>query len=115
MSTTYTWRIVGNDVNKTENGLELVIKKIHAQYIGISEDGFEGVYPTYFEFEAPHEAAYIPYEEVTNEMRINWILASGSPTLELAQNAVDYQIQEKREQNYIPFYPLTTPVSPPNI
>lgn len=103
---TYNWIIMGNDVAKEEEGLAYVIKKIHAKCVGVSDDGYSAEYITFFEFETPHPSTYIPYEEVTNEMRVTWIQESESPILTQATQAVDFMINEKRGENYIRYYPI---------
>lgn len=73
MEITNNWVIDSVNVASSLDGLEKVIVTINYKITSTSEDGLYAEFVSTKGFAAPHESAFIPYEEVTEEMMIDWV------------------------------------------
>lgn len=69
----YIWLIDSVNVAPSLNGLEKVVVTVNYRITTTSEDGFYAEFVSTKGFSAPHESAFIPYEQVTEEMMIEWV------------------------------------------
>ena len=76
--------------NESLDGLTNVIVTVNYDAVkdGVSIPGTLGL-------SAPHESAFIPYEDVTEEMVMGWL--NGSLNLEEIDQALDSEIAYKKE------------------
>jgi N-acetylmuramoyl-L-alanine amidase len=106
MATQYTWGKFKNDVAPSQDGLTNVIVQIHYNKTAVSDDGIEVYYYGAFGTEAPDEAAFIPYEEVTIQDRIDWTNARFESEGRSIDEILDTMIEEKRTPKVISDYPI---------
>jgi hypothetical protein len=76
--------------NESLDGLSNVIVTVHYYSVkdGVSISGSLGL-------SAPHESAFIPFDEVTEEMVLGWL--NGGLNLEQIDSALDSEIAYKQE------------------
>jgi hypothetical protein len=67
------WVIDSVNVALSLNGLEKVVVTVNYKITATSEDGFYAEFISTKGFAAPHESAFIPYEQVTEEEMIGWV------------------------------------------
>jgi hypothetical protein len=77
-SITSHWSIIALDTIPSLDGLTNVISVIHCEKIAVSEDGFNARWYGTVSVAAPHPASFTPYEEVTEQMVIDWVSESPS-------------------------------------
>lgn len=74
MAITYTWKVTG--IKKGDvSTLSDVILNVRWEKKGVDEDGNEGKFSGATPFSAPHSAAFVPYNELTEEMVLTWVKA----------------------------------------
>jgi len=71
----FTWLVSQLDSIPSIDGMEKVISKIHYRAQKQHED-FTADYYNELGVDAPHEASFTPYDEVTKEMVEGWLTAS---------------------------------------
>ena len=95
MANTYTWKINQLDAKIHEDGLENVIYTVHWSYFAqddsvkpiiVSSIGTIAV--TYNEGDP-----FIPYEELTKDIVVGWLLESDQLNVSSMQEALDKQIE----------------------
>lgn len=86
----YTWIISALDCKVSENGLTNVVSTIHWRYRGTDED--EISYETYGAqpMSAPDPTSFVPYEDVTEVMVIDWL--ENTLEVETLQSQINSQI-----------------------
>jgi hypothetical protein len=77
-SITSHWNIVALDTIPSLDNLTNVISVIHCEKLAVSDDGFNARWYGTVSVEAPHPASFTPYEEVTEQMVIDWVSESPS-------------------------------------
>jgi hypothetical protein len=107
-SITSHWNIVALDTIPSLDGLTNVISVIHCEKLAVSDDGFNARWYGTVSVVAPHPASFTPYEEVTEEMCIEWVSASPH-TVGVDDNLVA-QIDNQRNP---PIISLPLPWAPP--
>ena len=79
MSTiTSHWNIVALDTIPSQNELTKIISTIHCEKLATSDDGFNARWYGTVSVAPPNPASFIPYEEITEEMLIEWVKLSAS-------------------------------------
>lgn len=93
-SVTSHWNIISLDTIQSLDGLSNVISIIHCEKIAVSEDGFKARWYGIIPVSAPHQASFVPYEQVTEDMIIKWI--NESPLTSLIDANLKNQIELKK-------------------
>lgn len=95
MSTiTSHWNIVALDTIPSLDTLTNVVSVIHCEKLATSDDGFNARWYGTVSVEAPHPASFIPYDEITEQMVIDWV--STSPATEGVDDSLVSQIDTQR-------------------
>ena len=93
-SITSKWRINALDTIPSLDGLTNVISVIHCEKLAVSDDGFTARWYGTVSVVAPHPASFTPYEEVTEQMCIDWV--SESPSTAGVDDNLVAQIDNQR-------------------
>lgn len=89
---TYTWEVVSIQRGYKKDSTYTIFR-IHWTCTGTDEVGHTGIFFGNTEFVTPHPVATIPYEELTNEIVIEWVKAKVSMSYK--------QIMEKKIEEQI--------------
>jgi hypothetical protein len=93
-SITSHWNIVALDTIPSLDGLTNVISVIHCEKLAVSDDNFNARWYGTVSVAAPHPASFTPYEEVTEQMVIDWV--SESPSTAGVDDNLVAQIDNQR-------------------
>jgi hypothetical protein len=74
MATTYSWKITSVKKGNVD-ALSDVVLNVRWEKKGVDEDGNEGKFQGATPFTAPHESAFIPFNDLTEEIVLNWVKA----------------------------------------
>lgn len=117
MAITYTF--LTDDTMKLEmapqlNGLEKVITRVRYNYVGVDENGNEGVFNGATPMPEPNAKGYKPFEELTAEDIVSWLEATADkPHM---QERIAKQIETKVAPKYVetpaPWAPVEEVVEP---
>lgn len=107
-SITSHWNIVALDTIPSLDGLTNVISVIHCEKLAVSDDGFNARWYGTVSVATPHPASFTPYEEVTEQMVIDWV--SESPSTAGVDDNLVAQIDNQRTP---PIVRLQLPWAPP--
>jgi hypothetical protein len=111
-SITSHWNIVALDTIPSLDNLTNVISVIHCEKLAVSDDGFNARWYGTVSVAAPHPASFTPYEEVTEQMVIDWVSESPS-TVGVDDNLVA-QIEGQRNPAIISLaLPWAAPIEAP--
>lgn len=93
--TNYTWKI-HSLTKRTINSIDSAIFTVVWEKFGISDDGYSGSVKTSSNFDINNidVNSFIPYEELTEEILINWIKSSINE--DSINNAIDVEIEKAR-------------------
>lgn len=74
MNITYNWKITGLKKQNYENFNDVVVK-LYWTKTGTNENGVSGSFrsSTNFDLDTINPAAFIPYENLTNEKALEWV------------------------------------------
>lgn len=72
------WNIVALDTIPSQNELTKIISTIHCEKLATSDDGFNARWYGTVSVALPNPDSFIPYEEITEEMIIEWVKVSAS-------------------------------------
>ncbi len=106
MTTSFSFKILGNDVAPSENNMDLVIKSVLMNISAKSSDGFNSEYKCQYDLPSPSPASYTPYNEVTEPMMVEWVKDMYPKLIEKIEEELDENIAKDREKNIIKNYPL---------
>jgi hypothetical protein len=108
MSTiTSHWNIIALDTIPSLDTFTNVVSVIHCEKLATSDDGFNARWYGTVSVEAPHPASFIPYEDITKQMVIDWI--SESPSTQSVDDILLDQIDNQRNP---PLVKLALPWTP---
>lgn len=102
MAITYTF--LTDDTMKLEmapqlNGLEKVITRVRYNYVGVDENGNEGMFTGVTPMPEPNAEGYKPFEELTPEDIVSWLEATADkPHM---QERIAKQIEAKVAPKYV--------------
>jgi hypothetical protein len=88
------WNIIALDTIPSLDTFTNVVSVIHCEKLATSEDGFNARWYGTVSVEAPHPASFIPYEDITEQMVIDWI--SESPSTQSVDDILVDQIDNQR-------------------
>lgn len=106
MTTSFSFKILSNDVAPSENNIDLVIKSVFMQILAKSSDGFSKEFGCKFDLPSPSPASYTPYLDVTEPMKIQWIQDMYPELVTQLQESLEASIASDRQKNIIENYPL---------
>lgn len=106
MTTSFSFKILGNDVAPSENNMDLVIKSVFMNISAKSSDGFSSEYGCQFDLPSPSPASYTPYNQVTEPMMTEWVKDMYPELIAKLEEELDENIAKDREKNIIKNYPL---------
>lgn len=93
------------------NGLEKVITRVRYNYVGVDENGNEGMFTGATPMPAPNAEGYKPFEQLTPEDIISWLEATADK--KHMQERIAKQIAEKVTPKYVSTStPWATPEEP---
>ena len=94
--TYYTWKI-NSIIKKTVNSIDDVILTVVWERTGISDDGYEGSFKqaTNFNIGTIDEESFVPYEELTKEIIVNWL--KESIDTDKVNKVIEDEIQKARD------------------
>jgi hypothetical protein len=81
------------------NGLEKVITRVRYNYIGVDENGNEGMFTGVTPMPAPNTESYKPFSELTPEDIISWLEAVADKSH--MQERIAKQIEAKVAPKYV--------------
>jgi hypothetical protein len=99
------WTFPQFDVAPSEDGLQQVVKTIHWRLDAIDAGFSAGAYGS-VALAAPDLAAFVPYDEITEEWAIE--VTSGSIDLAQVQDALAGEINKKKNPPVVPMSPPFT-------
>jgi len=74
MAITYTWKVTSVKKGNVDS-LSDVVLNVRWEKKGVDGDGNEGKFQGATPFAAPHESSFVPYNELTEEIVLNWVKA----------------------------------------
>jgi hypothetical protein len=81
------------------NGLEKVITRVRYNYVGVDEEGNEGIFAGVTPMPEPNAEGYKPFEELTPEDIVSWLEATADkPHM---QERIAKQIESKIAPKYV--------------
>ena len=117
MAITYTF--LTDDTMKLEiatelNGLEKVITRVRYNYIGVDENGNEGMFTGVTPMPAPNTESYKPFSELTPEDIISWLeaVADKSHMQERIAKQIEAKVAPKYVETPAPWAPVEEVVEP---
>lgn len=84
----------------------LVITSAGMQITASTEDGFIETMTSQFDFPSPNPASYTPFDQVTEEMMIGWIMNLYSDIINQIHNQLADEIAIDKANNIIVNHPL---------
>lgn len=102
----YQYKIVSNNVAPKSGEMYLIITSAVMQIIASTKDGFIESSSSQFDFNAPNPASYTPFDQVTEEMMINWIFELYSENIDQIENQLADEIAIDISNNVIVNHPL---------
>ena len=109
MSTiTSHWNIVALDTIPSLDALTNVVSVIHCEKLATSDDGFNARWYGTVSVEAPHPASFVPYENITEQMVIDWVSESHSTAGvdDLLESQIDTQRNPPLVKLALPWIPI---------
>jgi hypothetical protein len=91
MAITYTWKVTGIKKSDTSEVSDVVLN-VRWEKIGTDEDGNEGKFSGATPFTPPSGDAFIPYDELTEDIVLTWVKNVVVDSYEVHVNA---QIQKQ--------------------
>lgn len=76
------------------------------QITASTQDGFTETLSSQFDFPAPNPASYTPFDQVTEQMMIDWIMEIYSEIVNQIENQLANEIAIDVANNVIVNYPL---------
>jgi hypothetical protein len=106
MTTSFSFKILSNDVAPSENNMDLVVKSVFMNISAKSSDGFSSEYGCQFDLPSPSPASYTPYNKVTQPTMVQWVKDMYPELIEKLEEELDSNIAKDRDKNIIKNYPL---------
>ncbi len=101
MANTYKVNVDSISTYKNLDGLENVVFFVKFHLLGTSEDGIEIKYEDWAHFPEPEGEAFVPFEDITEEIMVSWILDARPDFMSSAKQYVDAEIAIKQQSNVV--------------
>ena len=114
MAVTYTWKVTSVKT-KTEGSNQNAVVQTYWTKTGVDEDGHEGTFSGATPFTTttmPEGSTFIPFDQLTEEIVIDWIKAVVVGGYEENVNA---QIQKQIDEKHNPVVEAALPWAPPPV
>jgi hypothetical protein len=102
----YSYKITSNNVAPKEGEMFLIITSACMQITASTADGFTETMASQFDFQAPNPASYTPFDQVTEQMIIGWIMEMYSEIVDQIENQLADEIAIDIANNIIVNHPL---------
>lgn len=102
----YKYKIVSNNVAPKEGEMYLIITSAGMQITASTADGFIETMTSQFDFPSPNPASYTPFNQVTEQMMIGWIMDLYSDIVNQIENQLADEIAIDIANNIIVNHPL---------
>ena len=102
----YKYKITSNNVAPKEGEMFLIITSASMQITASTADGFIEIMSSQFDFPEPNPASYTPFDQVTEQMIIDWIMDLYSEIVDQIENQLANEIAIDVANNIIVNHPL---------
>lgn len=101
MATTYKVNVDSINTYKNLDGLENVVFFVKFHLLGTSEEGFTAIYEDWAQFNAPEGDAFVAFEDITEDIMIDWILTARPDFMPSSTQFVDMEITRQQNSNVV--------------
>jgi hypothetical protein len=113
MAITYTYEIHDLKIEPTLGSLDKVVVAVAYSYVGTNENQIKASFPGITELPEPNSQAFIPIEELTPEVVVEWIEANTSlePMQLSIQGTIEQQSNAILKGSTLPWAPIIETVA----